>query len=72
MLLEIIAILFFIMLARNWKYLISTPVILLIFPLLPFISAYNIRDEKPILAKVLVILWGLVYFIIATLCFLAY
>ncbi len=71
MFLGIVAILFFIMLIRNWEYLISILITLLIFPLLPFISAYNIRYEKPILAKVLVILYGVLYLLITFLWLLA-
>lgn len=69
MFLGIVAILFIIVLVRNWEYLIMAPIVLLIFPILPFISAYNIRNESPTLAKVLVILWGLVYFIVIILWF---
>jgi hypothetical protein len=41
--------------------------LILFFPAAPFLTAWNIRKEKPLMSKLIFILWGLLYFIIILL-----
>jgi hypothetical protein len=43
---------------------------ILFFPAAPFLLAWNIRNERPVVAKLIFILWGLLYSIFILLAIL--
>lgn len=50
--------------------LLATVIAVAAFPIIPFVLAYNIRKEKPVIALSLIILWSLVFAITGLLLLL--